>query len=314
HRPLGATGLTVSEVGFGGWSIGGEGYGPTDDRVSRAALRKAFEEGVAFFDTADTYGDGRGERLIAEALGAERDRVVLATKVGNDFYGPKLRKNFEADYIRFACEQSLRRLGTDRIDLYQLHNPSLEAMRRGEAFEAMRVLVREGKALHWGVSVREAEEARAALAGGAETLQLIYNLLYPQVLEECADEIAKRRAGVIVRTPLEFGLLTGKYRPGHVFGPGDSRAKRWDAEALARKLAEVERYRFLARPPIRTMAEAAVRFALSHPLVSTVIPGVKTPEQAAEHARASGEGPALSEADLARVGEVRAEVRGASAP
>ncbi|MCA9773273.1 MAG: aldo/keto reductase [Myxococcales bacterium] len=308
-RQLGRTGLAVSEVGFGAWGIGGEAYGPTDDRVSIAALRRAFEFGINFFDTADTYGDGRSERLIAQALGAHRDEILIATKAGNDFYGEKLRKNFDPDYLRFALEKSLERLGTDRVDLYQLHNPSIEIMRDGEAFAAMRSLVREGKARAWGVSVREPDEIDAALAGRPDVLQTTYNLLWQHVVDEREEAIRATGVGLIARSPFEYGLLTGKYAPGHRFGSGDSRAKRWSGEQLDRKLAAVEAFRFLVRPPVETMAEAALRFVLAHPLVSVVIPGAKSPGDVEANARASGRGTPLSVKDIDRARKLHAESR-----
>lgn len=300
YRQLGRTGLAVGEIGFGAWGIGGEAYGPTEDRVSVAALRRAFDLGVNFFDTADTYGDGRSERLIADALGDRRDEILIATKVGNDFYGERLRKNFEPKYIRFALEKSLERLRTDRVDVYQLHNPSTEVMARGEAFDAMRALQREGKIRFWGVSVREPEEIDAALAARPDVIQTTYNLLWQRPVDAREEAIRATGVGLIARSPLEYGLLSGKYAPGHRFGPGDSRAKRWSPEALDAKLALAQEFRFLVRPPIETLAEAALRFVLAHPLVSVVIPGIKTPEQVDALARASGRGYPLSVKDVDR--------------
>ena len=146
-RKLGRTGFEISELGFGAWAIGGTGYGPTDDRQSLKALKFAFDQGINFFDTADTYGHGHSESLIGEAFRASstRVRIYIATKAGWDFYHGGDKKNFDPEYIRFACGESLRRLRTDYIDLYQLHNPKLEIIEEGRVFKVLAQLKQEGK-------------------------------------------------------------------------------------------------------------------------------------------------------------------------
>jgi aryl-alcohol dehydrogenase-like predicted oxidoreductase len=308
YRPLGKTGVNVSEIGFGGWSIGGKDYGPTDDRESVRALRRAFDLGVTFYDTADMYGDGRSERLIARVLKPHYRRIFVATKVGHNFYAGDYHKEFGKDYIRFALEESLKRLSTDSIDLYQLHNPSEGILRQGEIFEIMRGLVQEGKIRFWGVSVGSAEAARLAVAAGASTLQLVHNLLRPRILREIGEEVKKTRTGVIARTPLEYGLLSGKYRAGETFHPSDHRAKRWSPEALAERLALVEKFRFLTRGEIQNLSEAAIRYVLAHPLVSTVIPGIKSVAQVEELAKDADGGGYLDPQALIRIAEIQEEI------
>src|SRR3989338_1409237 len=178
YRILGRTGLKVSEMGFGAWAIGGTSYGPTRDEDSLEALETAWGHGVNFFDTADTYGHGHSEELIGRFLKGKRDEAVIATKAGWDFYHGGSRQNFDPDYLRFACGESLRRLQTDRIDLYQLHNPKLEALERGTLFQVLDELKKEGKIRFYGVSVHTPSEALAVIRSGkADTLQLIFNLI-----------------------------------------------------------------------------------------------------------------------------------------
>lgn len=272
-RTLGRTGLAVSEIGFGAWAIGGDAYGPTDDATSLAALRRAVERGVTFFDTADVYGKGRSEELVGKAVG--RENVVVATKVGWDGSGAERVQNFAPEYIRRACEASLRRLG--RIDLYQLHNPPPEAMRAAVA--VLRELQREGKVRFVGASLATAADAGAAIEAGVETIQLVYSYL-DRAAERAIDGAS---VGVIAREPLARGLLTGKFSAATTFPAGDVRSKWKD---WTRRIALVDEFRSLARPDL-PLGRAALKFVLAHPAVSVAIPGAKTPAQVDENAAAS---------------------------
>ena len=299
YRRLGNTGLEVSEVGFGGWSIGGKDYGPTYDRESLAALRRALELGVTFFDTADMYGDGRSERLFGEALAGSKGRVVVATKGGYDF-ARGMDKDFSRTYLESAVHGSLKRLNVPVIDLYQLHNPAADLLKHGDLFDTMEDFQRRGLIRHYGVSVSDQEAARLVMARGtAATLQLVHNLLRPHVLRTIADDVKRTGIGVIVRTPIEYGMLSGKYTVGAHFHVTDHRATRWTPEGFALLLRRVESFRFLAREG-RTLAQAALRYVLTSPVVSTVIPGIKSIAQIEEFARAS-DAPYLSEEDMERI-------------
>jgi len=305
YRRLGKTGLEISEVGFGGWSIGGKDYGPTYDRESLAAIQRALDLGVTFFDTADMYGDGRSERLFGEALAGLGGRVVVATKGGYDV-ARGMVKDFSRAHLEAAVHASLKRLKVDIIDLYQLHNPAAELLRRGEVFEIVEDFQRRGLIRHYGVSVGDEESARLVLSRGtAATLQLVHNLLRPHIIRAIAPEVERAGVGVIVRTPIEYGILSGKYRVGAHFHATDHRAARWSPEAFAALLKRVESFRFLVRGEIKSLAEAAVRYVLTSPLVSTVIPGIKTPAQIEEFARAS-DPPYLAGDDLARIASLQA--------
>src|SRR5256712_7670966 len=161
-RTLGRTGLTVSEIGFGAWAIGGNAhgnsYGPTDDELSLAAIGRALELGCNFFDTADVYGHGHSEDLLGQALRGHRSEVIIATKVGGDFYHGTPRMNFNSDYLEFALGKSCERLGTDYIDLYQLHNPPIQLIKDGRIFKILDRLKASGKIRHYGISIHDPQE------------------------------------------------------------------------------------------------------------------------------------------------------------
>lgn len=300
YRRLGKTGLHVSEIGFGGWSIGGRDYGPTYDRESLAAIRRALDLGVTFFDTADMYGDGRSERLFGEALSGLAGKVVVATKGGYDV-ARGLVKDFSRQHLEAAVAGSLKRLKVDVIDLYQLHNPSVDLLKSSELFEIVEDFQRRGLIRHYGVSVSDAESARLVMARGtAATVQVVHNLLRPHILHAIASDVERTGIGVIARTPIEYGILSGKYKVGAHFHATDHRATRWTPEQFAALLQRVESFRFLVRGDVNSLAEAAVRYVLTSPLVSTVIPGIKTPAQIEEFVAAS-DPPYLTQDQLQRI-------------
>jgi aryl-alcohol dehydrogenase-like predicted oxidoreductase len=302
RRPLGRTGLTVSEIGFGAWAIGGNdhgnSYGPTDDNESIAAVRRAVDEDVTFFDTADVYGWGHSEELLGKALEDRRDGVVLATKVGGDFYHGGVRMNFDPGYIAFALERSLRRLRTDRVDLYQLHNPPIEMLADPRTYETLDALKAEHKIDHYGVSVHEPAEALLCVeAGTPEVVQIPFSLMRQEWIDGFFPAARQSGIGVIAREPLGNGFLAGTLSANARFPPGDIRHG-WPPAMLAARVAASDHFAFLAGPD-RTRAQAALRFVLAFPEVSVTIPGAKTVAQLQENAAATG-APPLSEAEIRR--------------
>jgi len=311
ERPLGRTGLKVSEVGFGAWAIGGNAfgnsYGPTDDAISVAAVRRAVELGCTFFDTADVYGWGHSERLLGEALKDHRDEVHIATKVGGDFYHGGVQLNFDPSYIRFALDRSLERLRTDHVDLYQLHNPPPEMFGDPDAYAVLDDLKAENKILHYGVSVHEPLEALMAIeVGNPEAIQVPFSLFRQEWIEEVLPAAKKHGVGVIAREPLGNGFLTGKYRGGEAFLQGDIRAH-WPPGMRRARAQAAEQFSFLVGGDTKTLAQAALRYVLSFDAVSTTIPGIKTPAQADEDLAASGG--RLSNPQLARCADLYASLR-----
>jgi aryl-alcohol dehydrogenase-like predicted oxidoreductase len=304
YRTLGRTGLRVSEVGFGAMTIGGEVFGATDDRESLKTLHHALDAGMNFIDTADAYGRGHSEELIAQVLKTRRHEAVLATKGGNQYMVRQGLRNFELDYISGALERSLARLQVDTIDLYQLHNPSAEVMRRGEIFELLDRFKQQGKIRFYGVSLETASDGIVAIqTGKPDTLQVVYNILH-QDPEEALFPLARREnIGIIARVPLERGILAGRFTDPSAFAGDDFRRRMFsNAAALAPLNAAIDKLAFLVKADVRNLADAALRFVLSHPAVSSVIPGIRTVRQVDDNGAASGK--PLAADDLARLREL----------
>ncbi len=283
YRTLGRTGLRVSEIGFGAWAIGGNSYGTTRDEDSRDALAAAWEHGVNFFDTADIYGEGHSEELIGKFLKDRRAEAVIATKVGWDFYHGGHKKNFNLDYIRFAVDQSLKRLQTDFIDLYQLHNPTLEMIEAGEVFGVLDELKEAGKIRFYGVSIYTPGEAMAAIRKGkVDALQLIFNLIDQRPVLEVFPEAERHQIGIVVREPLACGILTGKYTAESRFPKNDHR-NRWDGERMTKDFQKIGKIQAILKTPRLTLARAALEFILSFETVGVAVPGAKTRAQVLEN-------------------------------
>ncbi|HZY47092.1 MAG TPA: aldo/keto reductase [Candidatus Bathyarchaeia archaeon] len=303
YRILGKTGLKVSEVGFGAWGIGGNAhgnsYGPTDDKQSLAAIRRALELGCNFFDTADVYGHGHSEELLGQALHGQRSGVVIATKVGGDFYHGVPRMNFNSDYLEFALAKSCERLGSDYVDLYQLHNPPIQIVRDGRVFKTLEKLKSSGKIRHYGISIHDPQEGLLAMKnGGVETIQVVFNILRQEAKNQLFRESAKANVGLIAREPLANGFLAGKLKAESAFAEGDIRHN-FPTDYISQLVLAADRLRFLESNS-RPLAQAALRFVLDHKDISTVIPGAKNPEQVEEDF-ASSESPSLTGEELLRI-------------
>ena len=309
YRELGRTGWQVSEVSFGAWAIGGS-WGSVDDKESITALHKALDLGVNFIDTADVYGDGHSERLIAGVLKERREEIIVATKAGRRLDPHTADGYNDANLTRFA-ERSLRNLDTDCLDLVQLHCPPTEVYYRPEVFGAMDDLVRAGKIRYYGVSVEKVEEALKAIEyPNVQTVQIIFNMFRHRPAELFFAQAQRRKVGILARVPLASGLLTGKMTPQSAFAADDHRAFNRFGEAFdmgetfsgvnfRTGLEAVEELRPLV-PVGATMAQLALRWILMFDAVSCVIPGAKRPSQAEDNVRAS-ELPPLSEETMAQV-------------
>jgi len=297
-RTLGSTGMQVAAIGFGAWAIGGS-WGPVDDAESLRALHAAVDAGVNFIDTADVYGDGRSERLVAR-LRRERPRDTLwvATKAGRRL-PRQTAEGYTRENLTAWVERSLRNLEVGALDLLQLHCPHPDVYRRPEVFGILDDLVRAGKLRHYGVSVETVEEARDALRHpGVETVQIIFNMFRMKPAEAFFAEARARRVGILARVPLASGLLTGKLRADSAFAADDHRGFNREGQAFdkgetfsgvpyAVGLAAVERLRPLV-PVGATLAQLALRWILMFDAVSCAIPGARTPRQAQENAAAAG--------------------------
>ena len=303
YRVLGKTGLKVSEVGFGAWAIGGNAYGnsygPTDDKLSLAAIGRALELGCNFFDTADVYGHGHSEELLGQALRGHRSEVIIATKVGGDFYHGTPRMNFNPDYLEFALGKSCERLGTDCIDLYQLHNPPIQLIKDGRVFKILERLKASGKIRHYGISIHDPQEGLLAMrAGELEAIQVAFNILRQEAKNQLFREATKNNVGIIAREPLANGFLAGKLKAESTFPEGDIRHN-FPPDYIWQLTLAADHLRFL-ESNTRTLAQAALRFILDHKDISTVIPGAKTRDQVDEDL-ASSESPQLTGEELLRI-------------
>ncbi len=319
YRTYSGTDLSVSEIGFGVWTVSTDWWAVTDRDLRRRLLQDAFHKyGINFFDTADTYGDGLGETLLADTLDQFRGQIVIATKFGYDLAADHDRPghrerphNWSAAHIRQACEDSLRRLRTDHIDLYQMHNPRLDAIQSEEVRRALDDLIRAGKVRYDGVALgpalheRQTEEARVAMKErGFKSVQIIYNLL-EQMLGPGTFEAAHAcGAGVLVRVPHASGLLEGHLTRDTEFAPNDHRRHR-PREWLVDGLRKIERLDFLRRGGQRTLGQAALRFVLAEPSVVSALPNIYDEKQLAEFAGAASV-PELSVEELQRIAELYA--------
>lgn len=302
YRQLGRTNLEISVVGLGTMVHAGH-FGPMEDADSLRAIDRALELGVNFIDTSDAYGAGYSETLLGKALKGRRDKVVIATKGGNTMVGPKRgTREFSAKYISRVLDESLQRLQTDYIDLYQLHNPTVEVIENGDVWELLERRKQEGKIRHYGVSINKIEEGMAAIRGGrSDTVQIEYNLLSQQPADEVLPAAREANVGVIARVPLKRGLLSGKMTIGDVerFQGEDVRVRQYTKAVLENELPKVERLRFLVRDPFQTLAQVAIAFCIADPSVSTVIPGARNAAQMEENAKAGDW--SLSSSDLAEI-------------
>src|SRR5580698_299270 len=305
YRELGRTGWKVSEISFGAWAIGGA-WGSVDDAESMAALRAAIDRGVNFIDTADVYGMGRSERLIAELKRERKEEIVVATKAGRRL-SPHTADGYNEKNIGAFIEDSLRNLATDCLDLLQLHCAPTDVYYRPELFGAMDRFVEAGKIRFYGVSVERVEEALKALEyPNVQTVQIIFNC-FRQRPANLFFELAKRqRVGILARVPLASGLLTGKLNRESQFAPDDHRHFNRYGEAfdvgetfsgveLETGLAAVEEIRALL-PDGVSMAQFALRWILMFDAVTCAIPGGKRPSQVAENCAAADLPPLSDEA------------------
>lgn len=290
YRTLGRTGLRVGVIGLGTMVHAGH-FGPMKDEESLDAIDAALDLGVNFIDTSDAYGAGYSETLLGKALKGKRDKVVLATKGGNVMAGPNRGKtDFSVAYIERVMDESLKRLQTDYVDLYQLHNPNVEVVERGEVWELLERRKKEGKIRYYGVSINKMEEGVAAVKGGrSDTVQIEYNMLVQDPAKEVLPVAQRANVGIIARAPLRRSLLTGKFKleDQQRFQGEDVRARNFAGEIFAKELAKVKLLRFVVKGPVRSLAQAAIAFCLAHPAVSVVIPGARNAQQMRENSAAA---------------------------
>lgn len=324
YRELGNTGIKVSEVSFGTWAIGGS-WGNTNDDEALKGLDKAIGEGVNFFDTADVYGDGHAEQLLAKATKGKEDDIYIATKFcrAGDIHD---LETYSEARVRAYCEASLKRLERELIDLYQIHCPPLSVLKDGRVFEVLDKLQAEGKIRHYGVSVETVEEGLFCLGvPGVKALQVILNLFRQKPLTQLLPKAQESGVGILVRLPLASGLLTGKFKPDTTFAADDHRSFNANGEQFnvgetfaglpfAKGVELAAQLDWIAEGR-GDMARAAMRWILDQPEVTCVIPGFRNVRQVEDNLGAI-DVPSFSEAELMRLAafyqsEVAQHIRGA---
>ncbi len=314
YRNLAGTDIAVSEVGFGVWTVSTGWWGEVDDERSVRLLRRAFEKGINYFDTADTYGSGKGETLLADAFGGMRDEVVISTKIGYDFYNHTQRRgqqerpqDWSEDFIRFALEQSLDRLGTDHVDFLQLHNTKMDAIENDALFALLDEFVREGKIRSYGIALGPKigwleEGVRAMRERRLAGVQMIYNLLEQDPGRALIEGARETDTSLIVRVPHSSGMLEGKYTEETTFASNDHRRHR-PRQWLLDGLKKVEQLGFLTESGDRTLGQAALKFILASPEVVSTLPNIYDDEQLDEFA-AAPDTPDLTADELSRIAEL----------
>ena len=279
-RTLG--GVVFSEIALGTWGLAAQSYGPVPEVQFRETVKEALASGVTTFDMAPSWGDGLAERVVGEVIQSARDRVQYVTRAGGD-------GRWDAPSLVRSAEASLDRLGSASIDLLLLHNPGVDVLSAQTFRAAADTLKSSGKVRLLGASVGTAEEARLALQAHVDAICLPYNLLWSSAVHDVVGEIEAAGAGLFVRSPLAYGLLSGTWSAGRRFPRGDHRADRWRDTALAIRVKQAASLRFLIRGEIRSLADAALRFVLSNRLVTSAIVGARSPlqiRQASEAVRA----------------------------
>ncbi|MFZ3577157.1 aldo/keto reductase [Virgibacillus sp. DJP39] len=295
YRDLGKTGMRISELSFGTWAIGGA-WGKLNDKEALKALDHAIDAGVNFFDTADVYGDGHSEELLAEATKGKESSIHIASKFcrTGDIHDPE---NYSMERVMEYCENSLRRLKRDHIDLYQIHCPPMEVLQDGKVFDVLETLKKQGKIRHYGVSVETVDEGLFCLENtNVSTLQVIFNLLRQKPLEVLFPKAMESGVGILARVPLASGLLTGKFNSDTKFEEDDHRNFNRDGEAFnvgetfsglefEKGVDLSDQVGWIAEGR-GNMTRAALKWILEHEAVSSVIPGFRTVRQVEDNLKA----------------------------
>jgi aryl-alcohol dehydrogenase-like predicted oxidoreductase len=300
-RRLGNTGLTLGEVALGTWGLCGESYGRVFPDQRERTLARAIDQGFTVFDMAPSWGeDGASEREVAKAVGERREQTTYITRAGQAPGEHGLSPAFGAAQLEAECEASLRRLATDRIEVWLLHEPSETELRMDETRGAAEKLKQAGKVRAWGASVSQLDTARSALEAGVEVLCVPFNLLRQELVRELAADVSARGVGLIVHSVLGYGLLAGRWGPKKRFLNEDHRSQRWLPDTLAERVQQTSDLRYLVQGPVLSLASASVRFALAHDVVSCAVLGPRTPGQVEAAVQGLAGEPYLPEELLAR--------------
>jgi aryl-alcohol dehydrogenase-like predicted oxidoreductase len=289
QRPLGKTGLIVSELALGTFGLSGDGYGRVADDDAKQAIAFALDVGITVFDTADAYGAGKMEALLGEMTHGKE--VTVVTKCGIDRATDPPKRNFETAYLEGAITRSLKRLRKDALDVFLLHHPSEDVLLEGKLGAVMADFVSRGLVKHWGCAVGNSDIAQMAIDQGAKVIELAYNLTHVRDMNRITGDVMVSRTGVLARSVLAYGMLSGLWNKERVFEDTDHRQKRWTEIERAERLDRVENLRFLQRDGVNSLRAAALRFVLANPVVSSMVLGPKNEAQLKELVRDVGAGP-----------------------
>lgn len=279
----------MSELALGTWGLSGDGYGPVTPTEVERVIERALSLGIDLFDTADIYGGGEMERVLGRLVPA--DKGVIVTKIGTNTEETPKRKCFELPFLRASIEKCQERIGREKLDIVLLHNPTMLAMSTSEPFDFLKELTRLGTLKAWGVSAGAPEVAQAAIRKGAGVIELAYNVFIAGDLHAMAGDLAESGVGVLARSVLAHGLLTGHWSAEREFYPGDHRAERWTSNELRERIDQLDALRGLVQGPVLSLRAAALRFVLANQLVSSAVLGPRSVAQLEQLVREAGEGP-----------------------
>ena len=304
-RKLGGTDLELSEIALGFWGLSGA-YGPVSESVVDETIDKALEQGITTFDVAPLWGAGEAEEKLGAKLQGKRDEAKIITRGGVvwEDNAPKMR--FDVDALEADCEASLERLKTDWIDVWLLHDPPEDVTHDDAVYELASRLKAEGMIRAFGVSTSQIDVARAALSKNVDALCMPLHILHSDDHIDLQIDLDESKCGVIARSPLCHGLLTGRWTEYRRFADGDHRRERWRDSALAIRVRTVAKLRYLVHDDVTNLASAALRYVLAQPHVACAVLGARRPGQVQDLARMAGEPPYLPEEDVARIGQILA--------
>ncbi len=288
RRPLGKTGLEVSELALGTWGLSGDAYGPVPEAEQDGVIDRALAIGITLFETGDSYGKGAMEKRLGERLPG---KATVVTKVGTDLDTSPPRKRFEPKYVKESVSRSRERLKSGAALVVLLHNPSQATLERGEAAGALGELVSEGVLKAWGVSVSGKEAVRAAVSKDVPVLELAYNAFHSAELKAVAGELKSKGTGVLARSVLAYGLLCGMWPASKEFPSGDHRAERWTQDELRRRVTQLNALRPSVTGAVTSLRAVALRYVLASELVSSAVLGPRRGAQLDQLVREAGKEP-----------------------
>lgn len=289
-RPLGKTGMTVSEIALGTWGLSGEGHLPVPEAEQDRLIDRAHALGIQLFETADSYAHGDIERRLGNRVG-KLENVRIVTKIGTSRDEPMPRKRFDAAFLKQSFEKCQERQQREVLDVVLLHNPSKQALEKDETTGVLAELVQEKKLRVWGVSVGDTKTAKLAIQKGAQVISLAHNAFNSTDLRELGSAITKSEVGVLAHSVLSYGLLCGHWSADKSFPEGDHRGERWTSDELRRRVRQLDALRPAVGGDVLTLRAVALRFVLANRSVSSVIIGPKSTLQLDQLVREAGKGP-----------------------